>query len=179
MTSADIRGDAENTWTLRERPPLSSCVTTGAPCCTAHNGTEYETNVEGRAYFGRRYSDTLAHCRTQQRLAAPSWPRTGRRTNVKYMACTVETDTLLYVLAGCVSVSSEPRRRGSSLSLFRLVAMLPTATADESQHQECFALMMQFSYADVAQHSEGPQETSHNQLSQSAPPRSNRRKRVF
>ena len=95
-----------------------------------------------------RHAGALPHsAETCSTIMATNRPK----TNVKYMACTVETDTLLYVLAGCVSASSEPRRRRSSLSLSGSSPRLPTATADKSQHQEWLALMMQLSYADVAQ----------------------------
>ena len=59
--------------------------------------------------------------------------------NVEYTACTVDSDTLLCVLAGYLSFG------------LGLVAMLRTTTADASQHQNGVALAKQLSNANVAQ----------------------------
>ena len=70
--------------------------------------------------------------------------------NVKCLACTVETATLLYVLAGYVCVVRAEETWKVSF-VFRLVAMLRTVTADKSQHQGCVAVAKQLLDADVEQ----------------------------
>ena len=66
------------------------------------------------------------------------------------MACTVEIVTQIYLLTGYVCVVRAEETPKVSFGL-GLVVMLPTATADESQHQKGVALAKELSNADVAQ----------------------------